>query len=61
MKSKAIMYPNVVAAVLFCIGLDHVTSNYIVHIIGAFKDKPLFLSFHSILLSRLPFFILNVE
>ena len=55
------MYPNVVAGVLFCIGVDHVTSNYIVHIIGAFKDKPPFLSFHIVLLSRLPFFILNFE
>ena len=57
-KSKAIMYPNVVASILFCIGLHHVTSNYIVHIVRAFKDKPLFLSFHNLFLFRLPFFIL---
>ena len=60
-ESKAIMYPNAVADILFCIGLHHVTSNYIVHIIRAFKDKPLFLSFHNLFLSRLPFVILNFE
>ena len=60
-KIKAIMDPNVLAGILFWIGLHHATSNNIVHIIRAFKEKPLFLSFHILLLSRLPFFILNFE
>ena len=55
------MNSNVIAGILFCIGLHHVISNYIAYVIRAFKDKPLLLSFHDLWLSRLPFFILNFE